>query len=471
MSVRKFGAGQSVKRVEDIVSSPAGQLRLRRRRWRRAESRLRAQPLRPRAFLRRRSRRGPRHARRARRLHGQGFRRSRRSALSGAGRQRRRLATPLKPYPVMADGASTTSATSSRMVVAETMRRPATPPRPSRRLGALPAVVDMEAPCGPARRSCSTARPATSPTTRISATRRKTDAVFARRRARRASDRQSPRRRQLHGAARRARRHRQGDRRGHAGTRQPGRAHHQDAALRHDPEDAGREAARRHQGRRRRLRHQEHDVPRISARRSKPRGGSANRSPGSATAPSISSATRRAETTSPPPKWRWTRTASSSPCASTSSAISAPISACSRPTSRGSAPRWRPAPMRSASCTPACAASTPTPCRSTPIAAPAARGRLSAGAPGRRLRARDRLDPAEIRARNFIKQAQMPYHTLTDRDYDVGDFEGAMHACLAKADRAGFDARAAESKQARRAASASRATSNAPPGAKARKAR
>jgi carbon-monoxide dehydrogenase large subunit len=56
------------------------------------------------------------------------------------------------------------------------------------------------------------------------------------------------------------------------------------------------------------------------------------------------------------------------------------------------------------------------------------------------------LDPAEIRARNFIKQSQMPYHTLTDRDYDVGDFEGAMRACLAKADRAGFEARAAASR-------------------------
>ena len=45
------------------------------------------------------------------------------------------------------------------------------------------------------------------------------------------------------------------------------------------------------------------------------------------------------------------------------------------------------------------------------------------------------MAPEEIRARNFIKPAQMPYHTQTDRDYDVGDFEGAMRACLAKADR------------------------------------
>ncbi len=57
-----------------------------------------------------------------------------------------------------------------------------------------------------------------------------------------------------------------------------------------------------------------------------------------------------------------------------------------------------------------------------------------------------KLDPAEIRARNFIKPAQMPFHTLTDRDYDVGDFEGAMRACLKKADRDGFEARAANSR-------------------------
>ncbi len=52
-----------------------------------------------------------------------------------------------------------------------------------------------------------------------------------------------------------------------------------------------------------------------------------------------------------------------------------------------------------------------------------------------------------IRARNFVKSAQMPYHTQTDRDYDVGDFEGAMRACLAKADVAGFGARAEEARK------------------------
>ncbi|HLW92098.1 MAG TPA: molybdopterin cofactor-binding domain-containing protein, partial [Roseiarcus sp.] len=52
----------------------------------------------------------------------------------------------------------------------------------------------------------------------------------------------------------------------------------------------------------------------------------------------------------------------------------------------------------------------------------------------------------EIRARNFVKPSQMPYHTPTNRTYDVGDFEGAMRASLAKADYAGFERRAAEAK-------------------------
>ena len=48
------------------------------------------------------------------------------------------------------------------------------------------------------------------------------------------------------------------------------------------------------------------------------------------------------------------------------------------------------------------------------------------------------IAPEELRARNFVKPSQMPYHTHTDRDYDVGDFEGAMRACLKKADYASF---------------------------------
>jgi carbon-monoxide dehydrogenase large subunit len=53
----------------------------------------------------------------------------------------------------------------------------------------------------------------------------------------------------------------------------------------------------------------------------------------------------------------------------------------------------------------------------------------------------------EIRARNFVKPAQMPYKTQTGRTYDVGEFEGAMRASLAKADYAGFEARADAAKK------------------------
>ena len=56
------------------------------------------------------------------------------------------------------------------------------------------------------------------------------------------------------------------------------------------------------------------------------------------------------------------------------------------------------------------------------------------------------IAPEELRARNFVKPEQMPYHTHTDRHYDVGDFEGAMRACLEKADRAGFARRLDDAK-------------------------
>ena len=57
------------------------------------------------------------------------------------------------------------------------------------------------------------------------------------------------------------------------------------------------------------------------------------------------------------------------------------------------------------------------------------------------------MAPDELRARNFVKPEQMPYHTHTDRDYDVGDFEGAMRACLKKADYATFPRRVEDAKR------------------------
>ena len=56
------------------------------------------------------------------------------------------------------------------------------------------------------------------------------------------------------------------------------------------------------------------------------------------------------------------------------------------------------------------------------------------------------IAPEELRARNFVKPDQMPYHTHTHRDYDVGDFEGAMRACLKKADQSGFKQRAEDAR-------------------------
>ncbi|RBP16368.1 xanthine dehydrogenase molybdenum binding subunit apoprotein [Roseiarcus fermentans] len=56
------------------------------------------------------------------------------------------------------------------------------------------------------------------------------------------------------------------------------------------------------------------------------------------------------------------------------------------------------------------------------------------------------LSQEEIRLRNFVPSAAMPYLTQTKRTYDVGDFAGALTRCADKADVAGFAARAAESK-------------------------
>ena len=52
----------------------------------------------------------------------------------------------------------------------------------------------------------------------------------------------------------------------------------------------------------------------------------------------------------------------------------------------------------------------------------------------------------DMRARNFVKPAQMPYKTVTDRTYDVGEFEGAMRQALRKADKDGFEGRRAGAK-------------------------
>ncbi|WP_428665425.1 xanthine dehydrogenase family protein molybdopterin-binding subunit [Reyranella sp.] len=58
------------------------------------------------------------------------------------------------------------------------------------------------------------------------------------------------------------------------------------------------------------------------------------------------------------------------------------------------------------------------------------------------------LTPDEIRARNFIKPAQLPFKTALGDTYDSGDFETVMRKGMEKADWKGFAARRAQSARA-----------------------
>ena len=60
------------------------------------------------------------------------------------------------------------------------------------------------------------------------------------------------------------------------------------------------------------------------------------------------------------------------------------------------------------------------------------------------------LDRVELRRRNFIQPAQMPYRNPMDQVYDVGEFEKILDQALAQADWGGFAARAAQSRAAGR---------------------
>jgi carbon-monoxide dehydrogenase large subunit len=57
------------------------------------------------------------------------------------------------------------------------------------------------------------------------------------------------------------------------------------------------------------------------------------------------------------------------------------------------------------------------------------------------------IDPAEIRRRNYIPPAKMPYKTLTGMTYDSGDFARVMDECLKLSEWNGFAGRAAASKK------------------------
>ncbi|MBT2300043.1 xanthine dehydrogenase family protein molybdopterin-binding subunit [Variovorax paradoxus] len=57
------------------------------------------------------------------------------------------------------------------------------------------------------------------------------------------------------------------------------------------------------------------------------------------------------------------------------------------------------------------------------------------------------IDRIELRRRNFIQPAQMPYTNPMQQTYDTGKFESVMDQAQQLADWRGFDARAAESKR------------------------
>jgi len=57
------------------------------------------------------------------------------------------------------------------------------------------------------------------------------------------------------------------------------------------------------------------------------------------------------------------------------------------------------------------------------------------------------IDPAELRRRNFVTPAQMPYTTAMGEKYDTGDFDLFLTKTLAAADWDGFPARKAEAEK------------------------
>ena len=57
-----------------------------------------------------------------------------------------------------------------------------------------------------------------------------------------------------------------------------------------------------------------------------------------------------------------------------------------------------------------------------------------------------KIDPAEIRRRNFIQPDEFPYQTPVALVYDTGNYEATLSAALAASDYAGFEARKAEAK-------------------------
>jgi carbon-monoxide dehydrogenase large subunit len=58
------------------------------------------------------------------------------------------------------------------------------------------------------------------------------------------------------------------------------------------------------------------------------------------------------------------------------------------------------------------------------------------------------IGPVEIRKRNFLEKAELPYRSATGLVYDSGDFPAAAESCLALSDWNGFAARRDASRRA-----------------------
>ena len=210
MKATKFGMGQGVKRVEDVrLVSGRGTYTSDVA----CEDALHAVFLRsPHAharFANRGHRRRARHAGREGRLRRRGLRRARRARLPRPGAQFRQF--PDAAEALSGDGRERSRACRRHRRDGRRRHRPfrrATPPRrsPSPGTSCRSSSTSKQA-MRPGAPQVFAGAPATSPTTRISATSQATDAVFAAAAAcRRRQNRQSARRRQFPGAARRARR-------------------------------------------------------------------------------------------------------------------------------------------------------------------------------------------------------------------------------------------------------------------------
>ena len=152
-------------------------------------------------------------------------------------------------------------------------------------------------------------------------------------------------------------------------------------------------------------------------------------------------------TTSPTPSSRSTRTAPSSASASRRSSTPAPIcNPASRPTPAISA-RW-PASIGRRRCTWSRRRCSPTPSRCRPYRG---NGRPEAAYVIERMvdvaAAQLKMDPAELRRKNYIPPEAMPFKTSLTFTYDCGEFEKGMDMALKMADWDGFAKRKAESKK------------------------